>query len=58
MPGLMVSELIKRSVHHNITQLEPGWVLDDTMSLRRPIERIGGKVSRNYRVFEATISIC
>lgn len=58
MPGLMISELIRRSVHHKITQVELGWVLDDNMGLRRSIERIGGKVSRTYRVFEAPISIC
>ena len=36
----------------SIQQLEAGWVLEDNMSMRRPIEMFGGKIDKIHRIYE------
>lgn len=52
LPAMMISELVRRSINHNIRQVELGWILEDNMGLRRTIERIGGTISTTHRIYE------
>jgi hypothetical protein len=31
---------------------EAGWILEDNMEMARPLERIGGRIHRRYRIYE------
>ena len=36
----------------DIDGAEAGWVLEDNTAMRNPIESMGGKVSKRYRMYE------
>jgi hypothetical protein len=48
----MIEEMRRRGARHAITHLEAGWVLEDNMAMRRPIEMFGGKIDKIHRVYE------
>ena len=35
---------------------EMSWVLEDNLAMRRPLEALGGKVYKRYRVYEEALS--
>jgi hypothetical protein len=45
-------EMKRRGASMSIQQLEAGWVLEDNMSMRRPIEMFGGKIDKIHRIYE------
>ena len=48
----MFEEMKRRGASMSIQQLEAGWVLEDNMSMRRPIEMFGGKIDKIHRIYE------
>lgn len=45
-------ETIKESVRKGMPRGEMSWVLEDNLRMCRPIERMGGKIYKTYRVFD------
>lgn len=52
----MVEELRRRGARASIEQLEAGWVLEDNMAMRRPIEMFGGKIDKIHRLYEKRLT--
>jgi len=52
----MIEELRRRAVSASIEQLEAGWVLEDNIAMRRPIEMFGGKIDKIHRIYEKRLS--
>lgn len=48
----MIEEMRRRGASASITQLEAGWVLEDNIAMRRPIEMFGGQVDKIHRIYE------
>ena len=48
----MVEELRRRGAKATISHLEAGWVLEDNMAMRKPIEMFGGKIDKIHRIYE------
>jgi hypothetical protein len=48
----MIEEFRRRSAKASVTHLEAGWVLEDNMDMRKPIEMFGGKVDKIHRIYE------
>ncbi|WP_363349962.1 hypothetical protein [Methylocystis echinoides] len=48
----MIEEMRRRGASASIKHLEAGWVLEDNMAMRRPIEMFGGKVDKVHRIYE------
>jgi len=48
----MIEEFRRRGASASIKHLEVGWVLEDNMAIRRPIELFGGKIDKIHRVYE------
>jgi hypothetical protein len=47
-----IEELRRRGRNHAIESIEFGWVLEDNVGMRRPIELSGAEVDKVHRVFE------
>jgi hypothetical protein len=52
----MIEEFRRRGASASIKHLEVGWVLEDNMAMRRPIELFGGKVDKIHRVYEKQLN--
>lgn len=48
----MIEEMRRRGASASVKHLEAGWVLEDNMAMRRPIEMFGGKIDKIHRVYE------
>ncbi|WP_424361242.1 hypothetical protein [Methylocystis parvus] len=48
----MIEEMRRRGASASIKQLEAGWVLEDNLAMRKPIEMFGGKVDKVHRIYE------
>jgi len=48
----MIEEFRRRGASESIKHLEVGWVLEDNIAIRRPIELFGGKIDKIHRVYE------
>ena len=48
----VVEEIRRRGAKASVKHLEAGWVLEDNMAMRRPIEMFGGKVDKIHRIYE------
>jgi len=49
----LIEDMRRRScVDANIVALEAGWVLEDNIGMRRPIEMFGGKIDKVHRIYE------
>jgi len=48
----MIEEMRRRGASVKLDALEAGWVLEDNMPMRKPIEMFGGKVVKTHRVYE------
>lgn len=51
----LVYELFKRGMARGIHSGEMSWILEDNIAMRRPIENVGGRVYKTYRVYEAPV---
>lgn len=47
-----IEELRRRGRNHSIEHIEFGWVLEDNVGMRRPIELSGAEVDKVHRVYE------
>jgi hypothetical protein len=47
-----IDELRRLNRIHNLEQVEFGWILEDNIGMRRPIEMVGAKVDKVHRVYE------
>ncbi len=47
-----IEECRRRSRRHAIEHVEFGWVLEDNLGMRRPIELAGAKIDKVHRVYE------
>lgn len=48
----VIEELQRLCADHSIEELEAGWVLEDNLPMRKPIEMFGGKIYKTHRVYE------
>ena len=48
----MIEEMRRRGASASIGQLEAGWVLEDNIAMRRPIEMFGGQIDKIHRIYE------
>ena len=51
----IVEELRARAQRISTTHLEAGWILEDNMSMRKPIEMFGAKIDKVHRIYEKRI---
>jgi hypothetical protein len=52
----VIEEIRRRLAKMSGTHLEAGWVLEDNMAMRRPIEMFGGKIDKIHRIYEKRIA--
>jgi hypothetical protein len=52
----IIEELGKRMELLSVQHLEAGWVLEDNIAMRRPIEMFGGVVDKVHRVYEKRLT--
>jgi len=52
----VIEEIKRRAATASCTHLEAGWVLEDNMAMRRPIEMFGGKVDKIHRIYEKRLA--
>jgi hypothetical protein len=48
----LIEEFRRRGAKLSIRHLEAGWVLENNLAMRRPIEMFGGKIDKIHRVYE------
>ncbi|MBY6240695.1 hypothetical protein [Methylosinus sp. Sm6] len=48
----MIEEMRQRGRNAQIVQFEAGWVLEDNMGMRKPIEMFGGQIDKIHRIYE------
>jgi len=48
----MIEEMRRRGKGATIEAFEAGWVLEDNLAMRKPIEMFGGKVDKVHRIYE------
>ena len=49
-------ETIKTSLKKGMSRGEMSWVLEDNIRMCRPIERMGGKIYKTYRIYDKELS--
>ncbi len=52
LDGIMVGETIRRGLAAGYTATECSWILEDNRAMCRPLEKLGGVVTKVYRVYE------
>lgn len=52
LDALLYLALIKRSVEKGYTHAELSWVLEDNAAMIRPIEALGARLYKRYRIYE------
>jgi hypothetical protein len=52
----LIEELRRRGAKASINHLEAGWVLEDNMAMRRPIEMFGGQIDKIHRIYEKRLA--
>lgn len=52
----MIEEMRRRGAGSTVEAFEAGWVLEDNMPMRRPIEMFGGKVDKIHRIYEKRLA--
>lgn len=53
----MIEEMRRRGASASVKHLEAGWVLEDNMAMRRPIEMFGGKIDKIHRIYEKRLNV-
>lgn len=53
--GVLLLELIERGIARGVERCDCSWILEDNLLIRRPIEAIGGRIYKRYRIYEKTI---
>lgn len=50
--GLLYLETFRNGAEHGITEGEFSWVLEDNEPMRKPLERMGARVYKRYRIYD------
>jgi hypothetical protein len=53
---LMELEMLKNAPKRGIVNAEFSWILEDNMMMRAPLEKMGAKVYRVYRMYDLSIA--
>lgn len=53
--ALLLRTLIAQGLDAGFFTCEASWILEDNLGMLRPLQAIGGKIHRRYRIFETTI---
>lgn len=53
--ALFFDELKRRAKAYDAVGTDASWVLEDNMQMRGPIEAVGGKVTRRWRIYERPV---
>ena len=51
-----IEEIRRRSAKTSITHVEFGWVLEDNLGMRRPIELSGARIDKVHRIYEKALT--
>jgi hypothetical protein len=51
----MIEEMRRRGAKASVKHIEAGWVLEDNIAMRRPIEMFGGQVDKIHRIYEKSL---
>ena len=51
-----IEEMRRRGRGFSIDHIEFGWVLEDNMGMRRPIEMSGAEIDKVHRVYEKRLT--
>ncbi len=54
--ALLYLETFKRGLKRGFERSELSWILEDNVLMRRPIEMLGGRICKTYRLYEGSIS--
>jgi hypothetical protein len=52
----MIEEMRRRAASVSIKHLEVGWVLENNLAMRRPIEMFGGRIDKIHRIYEKRLT--
>ena len=55
LASLLYVKIQKAALENNYTTGEMGWVLEDNVEMTGPIEKMGARKSKTYRIFEKTL---
>ena len=55
LDGILVGETIRRGLAAGYTATECSWILEDNRAMVRPLEKLGGVVTKVYRVYERAL---
>ncbi|HAK95157.1 MAG TPA: N-acetyltransferase [Planctomycetes bacterium] len=55
LDGILVGETIRRGLAAGYTATECSWILEDNRAMCRPLEKLGGVVTKVYRVYERAL---
>jgi hypothetical protein len=53
---LFLYEATRRAIAYGSTGAEASWVLEDNTAMRQPIESLGGRIYRRWKIFERPIA--
>ena len=53
---VFIEELRRRGKSSSIGHVEFGWVLEDNLGMRRPIELSGARIDKVHRVYEKNLA--
>ncbi|MGB6324251.1 MAG: hypothetical protein WBG11_00360 [Methylocella sp.] len=51
-----IEEIRRRNTSSSLRHVEFGWVLEDNLGIRRPIERSGARIDKVHRVYEKNLA--
>lgn len=53
--ALFLDELLQRARAYDAVGADASWILEDNIQMRTPIEALGGKVTRRWRIYERPV---
>lgn len=54
--AVLLNEILERGYQTGVRFGEASWVLEDNIAMRRPLERLGAKVYRRWRVYDKPVA--
>ena len=52
-----IEELRRRGRKYDVRNIEFGWVLEDNVGMRRPIEMTRAKIDKIHRIYEKNLNL-
>ncbi|HKO15727.1 MAG TPA: hypothetical protein VJU87_05780 [Gemmatimonadaceae bacterium] len=53
--ALLLHEILRRGYESGVETAEASWILEDNLPMRRPLERLGARVYRRWRIYERPV---